>query len=64
MGYDNAPLAAKPNQTAMAIRLAAPKSIQPLRRHRLTPYPTLCALLEAYLSCSQPLLYLIKLNYK
>jgi len=49
MGLDNASPAAKPTHYQSGnFRFAAPKSIHLLRQHRLTPYPTLCASLEAY----------------
>jgi hypothetical protein len=58
LGSDNGAPPAKPTQDAEisnTFRLAAPKPIPPLRQHRLTPYPTLCASLEVYSSCSSPL---------
>ena len=50
------PLASKPTfPYRKDFRSAAPRSIQFLRRYRLSPAPTLLTSLEIYYSCSQPL---------
>jgi len=55
LGFNNGAPPSKP--TWFPFRFAAPEPIHPLRQHRLTPYPTLCASLEAYYSRSSPFLF-------
>ncbi len=54
LGYGNGALPSRPTQlTPFGLQLPGPFSFR--FRHRLTPSPTLCAWLETYYSCSQPL---------
>jgi len=47
LGSDNGALSDE-TYSANPFRFVAPESILPLRWHRLTPYPALCASLRAY----------------